>query len=77
MNLDSPNKNFHIKYPQNLPNFFQMTKKAFEDEARMAMVVKMFELKRLLSGMAAELTECSRVTFMLELYRPNVPMMKL
>jgi hypothetical protein len=52
---------FNVEYPQNLPDLLQVTKQAFEDEARMAMAVKLFELKRLSSGMAAELAGCSRV----------------
>ncbi len=41
---------FNVKYPQNLPDILQVTKQAFEDEARMAMAVKLFELKRLSSA---------------------------
>lgn len=54
-----------------------MTKQAFEDEARMAMAVKLFELKRLSSGMAAELAGCSRTEFLLGLHRFSVPMIDL
>jgi predicted HTH domain antitoxin len=68
---------FNIEYPQNLPDLLQMTKQAFEDEARMAMAVKLFELKRLSSGMASELAGCSRVSFLLGLHRFNVPMIDL
>ena len=31
---------FNVEYPQNLPDLLQVTKRAFEDEARMAMAVK-------------------------------------
>lgn len=68
---------FNVEYPQNLPDLLQVTKQAFEDEARMAMAVKLFELKRLSSGMAAELAGCSRVAFLLALHRFNVPMIDL
>jgi predicted HTH domain antitoxin len=68
---------FNVEYPQNLPDLLQMTKQAFEDEARMAMAVKLFELKRLSSGMAAELAGCGRVAFLLGLHRFNVPMIDL
>jgi predicted HTH domain antitoxin len=68
---------FNVEYPQNLPDLLQVTKQAFEDEARMAMAVKLFELKRLSSGMAAELAGCSRVAFLLGLHRFNVPMIDL
>jgi hypothetical protein len=34
---------FKIEYPQNLPDILQTTKKAFEEEARMAMAVKLVQ----------------------------------
>jgi predicted HTH domain antitoxin len=66
-----------IKYPQNLPDLLQISRKAFEYEAKMAMAVKLFEMKRLSSGMAAELVGLSRVAFLLNLHRFNVPMVDL
>ncbi|MEA2102111.1 MAG: UPF0175 family protein [Thermodesulfobacteriota bacterium] len=63
-----------IEYPQNLPDILQTTKTAFEKEARMAMAVKLFEMKRLSSGMAATLAGLDRVHFLLNLHRFNVPM---
>ncbi len=66
-----------IQYPQNLPDVLQMTKQAFKEEARMAMAVKLFELKRLSSGMAGSLAGCSRTEFLLGLHRYNVPMIDL
>ena len=68
---------FKVHYPPNLPDVLQVTKKAFEDEARMAMAVKLFELKRISSGMAAALAGCSRVEFLLNLHRFDVPMIDL
>ncbi len=38
-----------------------------EEEAKMAMAVKLFELKRLTSGQAAELVGIDRSTFLLRL----------
>ncbi|MDA3896629.1 MAG: UPF0175 family protein [Desulfobacteraceae bacterium] len=67
----------NIQYPQNLPDVLQMTKQAFENEARMAMAVKLFELKRLSSGMAASLAGCARTEFLLTLHRFNVAMIDL
>lgn len=54
-----------------------MSKKAFEQEAKMAMAVKLFEMKRLSSGMAAELVGLDRVSFLLSLHHFNVPMVDL
>jgi len=71
-----PNQ-INIEYPQNLPDSLQITKKSFEEEAIMAMVVKLFEMKRLSSGMAAKLAGLDRVSFLLNLHRFNVSMIDL
>jgi predicted HTH domain antitoxin len=66
-----------IEYPERLPDALQRTKKEFEDEAKMAMAVKLFEMKRLSSGMAAELAGVDRVTFLLNLHRYGAAMIDL
>ncbi|MDZ7700608.1 MAG: UPF0175 family protein [Halobacteriales archaeon] len=71
-----PNQ-LNIEYPQNLPDALQVTRQAFEKEAKMAMAVKLFELKRISSGQAAKLAGCERVKFLLDLHRFNVPMIDL
>lgn len=66
-----------IEYPELLPEALQKTKTEFEQEARMAMAVKLFEMKRLSSGMAAALAGVDRVTFLLSLHRYGAPMIDL
>jgi predicted HTH domain antitoxin len=66
-----------IEYPPNLPDILQMSRKSFEEEAIMAMAVKLFEMKKLSSGMAASITGTNRVSFLLNLHRFNVPMIDL
>ncbi len=66
-----------ITYPQTLPDFLQVSRDTFEQEAKLAMVVKLFEMKRLSSGMAAQLVGMDRVTFLLSLHRFGVPMIDL
>ena len=66
-----------IEYPENLPDILQVTRKSFEEEAKMAMAVKLFEMKRISSGMAAIMAGIDRVTFLLNLHRFNVPMIDL
>jgi len=66
-----------IEYPKILPDALQQTRASFEQEARMAMAVKMFEMKRLSSGMAARLAGVDRVSFLLSLHRYEVAMIDL
>ena len=66
-----------IDYPPLLPDALQQTREEFEREAKMAMAVKLFEMKRLSSGMAARLAGMDRVSFLLTLHRYGVAMIDL
>lgn len=66
-----------VKYPDSLPDALQQTPAEFERDAKMAMAVKLFEMKRLSSGAAATLVGVDRVAFLLELHRYGVPMIDL
>lgn len=66
-----------VEYPENFPDALQTTPDAFEQEARMAMAVKLFEMKRLSSGMAAQLAGIDRVSFLMHLSEYGVPMQDL
>ena len=44
-----------VEYPDVLPDALQVSRLEFEQEARMAMAVKLFELGRLTSGLASQL----------------------
>ena len=57
-----------IEYPESIPDVLQETREQFEQEAKMAMAVKLFEMKRLSSGMAASLLGMERVEFLLVLH---------
>ena len=46
-------------------------------DAKLAMAIKLYEMKRLSSGMAALLIGITRVQFLGELYRFGVPMIDL
>ena len=68
---------FNIQYPQNWLDVLQLTQKSFEEEGKMAMAAKLFEMKRLSSGMAAKLVGIPRALFLLNLHRYNVSMIDL
>ncbi len=66
-----------IDYPETLPDALQKTREQFEQEAKWAMAVKLLEMKRISSGMAAELVGTDRVSFLLNLHHYGVAMIDL
>lgn len=71
------NSRLTVEYPELLPDSLQETREEFEREARMAMAVKLFERKRISSGVAAALVGLDRVTFLLSLHQYGVAMIDL
>ena len=66
-----------IQYPESFPDALGRTREQFEQEAKWAMAVKLFEMKRLSSGMAAAMLGCDRVTFLLKLADYDIPLVDL
>ena len=66
-----------IEYPDTLPDALQESAEEFEQEAKMAMAVKLFQMKRLSSGVAAALVGIDRVSFILQLPQYGVPAIDL
>jgi predicted HTH domain antitoxin len=62
-------KTIQIEYPESIPAALNLTSESFEEEARLALAVKLFELGRLSSGQAAVLAGVSRVAFLLNCHR--------
>lgn len=60
-----------------LPDILHQTPAEFEQQARMAMAVKLYEMKKLSSGMAAELAGMDRISFLLRLPDYGVPVIDL
>jgi predicted HTH domain antitoxin len=63
-----------IDYPEELPFVLQESREEFEQEAKTAMALKLFEMKRISSGIAASLIGMDRVSFLLLLHRYGIPM---
>ena len=61
-----------VNYPEKLPDALQQSSEQFEREAKMAMAVKLYEMKRVSSGTAAALAGMERVDFLLDLHRYGV-----
>lgn len=66
-----------IHYPETFPDVVGASQESFEREAKWAMAVKLFEMHRLSSGMAATIVEVDRVTFLLKLSDYGVAMIDL
>jgi predicted HTH domain antitoxin len=66
-----------VEYPENLPDVLSESRQEFELEAKMAMAAKMFELKRLLSGQAAQMLGMGRVELLLSLHKMGTPAINL
>ena len=59
----------NIPYPEQLLLSLKESPQEFEAEARLLLAVKLYELGRVSSGLAAELAGLSRVDFMFQLNR--------
>jgi predicted HTH domain antitoxin len=66
-------KTIQIEYPESIPAALNLTPESFEEEARTALAIKLFELGRLSSGQAASLAGMPRVTFLLNCHRFGAP----
>jgi predicted HTH domain antitoxin len=70
--LTFKSKTLSLEYPESLPATLHMTAQEFEREAKLSMVVKLYETGRLSSSQAAALVEIPRVHFLYELKRFGV-----
>ncbi len=66
-----------VDVPSHYLDAMHRTPEDFALEAKLAMAAKLFEMKRLSSGMAAQLIGMDRVDFMAQLQRFGVPLIDL
>jgi predicted HTH domain antitoxin len=57
-------KTLCIDYPDSIPAMLNMSPDSFEEEARLALAMKLFEMGRVTSGQAASLAGVSRAAFL-------------
>jgi len=60
-----------------MPDALQETRDEFERHAKIAMFAKLYEMKRVSSGMAASILGMERVEFLLLLRQYQVPMIDI
>lgn len=66
-------KNLAIQYDESVLAPYNLSVKSFEEEAKLALAMKLFEMGRLTSGQAATIAGISRVEFLLSAQRFSTP----
>lgn len=70
-------KTLTITVPDDLPGSLEMSDEQFQQEARLLLAVKLYELGRISAGVAAQLAGVDRVSFLALLSQYSVPAINL
>ncbi|SHJ10434.1 Uncharacterised protein family (UPF0175) [Tangfeifania diversioriginum] len=57
-------KAIHIKYPESLANALKLSPENFEKEIKMSSLVKLYEMGKISSGVAAKVLGIARIDFL-------------
>lgn len=66
-----------IRYPQSLLVGLKTTPELFEKEAALVLAIKLYEMRKISSGMAARIAGVDRLTFLFCLEKYGVPVVDL
>ena len=67
----------HIPIPEGLPQALNMSEEEFAREVRMLLAVKLYELDKISAGIAAQIVNMDRLTFLNALARYRAPAINL
>lgn len=66
-----------LELPDSLPDILHISKEQFLEEAKLAMFLKLYELKRVSSGVAARVLKISRIEFLFILKKYKIPIIDI
>lgn len=66
-----------MEFPDTLPDVLHISKEQFEIEAKQALLLKLYEMKRISSGVASKILGVSRVEFLFILKQNKIPVIDL
>lgn len=66
-----------LDFPDSLPDSLHLTKDEFREEATLAMLLKLYELKKISSGLASKMLDISRIEFLIMLKNYKIPVMDI
>lgn len=66
-----------LELPDTLPDILHISKEQFLEEAKLALLIKLYELKRISSGVASKVLGISRIEFLFLLKQNKIPVIDM